>query len=131
MEQKINFGLKIKQLLQRNNQTLEEAAKLLGTTKATVSRWTNQEDNNTETLWNICQKYGVSMSYFLSQSGTYIQSGNTINGGINAVGEKIMQTGTVSDFKAQETILLAEKLRSCEEKNVLLERMVSILEKKG
>lgn len=136
MLQKPNIGLKIKRLIDLKKETLEEAGKKVGASKANVSRWTRQKDINTKILWKLCEVYGVQMSYFFSESTSYTQKDNTINTAVNAVGEKIINYGnptqnTVLNEKQDTDFnLLTERLKSCEEKNALLERMIKILEKK-
>lgn len=136
MEQEINFGLKIKQLIDLKKETFEESGKRIGVTKSTVYRWTTQKDLGTDVLKQICKGYGVSMSYFLEGSKSYVQRDNVINAAINAVGEKIMnyantaQNEGLSTKKDLDYNLLTERLKGCEEKNALLERMIKILENK-
>lgn len=136
MRNEIDFGLKIKQLIEEKEETFETAAKRLKSNKSTVYRWTIQKDVSTEVLRKVCEAYNVSMSYFLNEPKTYLQKDNLINAQINAVGEKIMnyahtgQNEGLSQQSNQDLKLLTERLKSCEEKNVLLEKMVAILEKK-
>ena len=126
----IDFGKKIKRLIESSGDTYIQAAERLGSTPSTVNRWTRQTDLDTSILKQVCMGYKITMSYFLSESASYSINTGEVNGGINAVGKKIMQSGNTSDTTNQDTKLLVEKLRSCEEKNALLERMVSILERK-
>lgn len=139
----IDFGLKIRQLMELNNETYQEAATRFGSNASTIHRWTKHKDVSTEVLKLVCEKYKVPMSYFLSESGNYIQRDNTISGGINVVGEKIINYGHkgqsegLTDKENADYKILIERLRSCEEKNKLLieknnllERMITMLEKK-
>jgi len=136
MQQEIHFGLKIKKLIDLKKETFEESGKRVGVTKSTVNRWTRQKDLGTDVLKQVCAAYGVSMSYFLSESTSYVQKDNIINAGVNAVGEKIMsyvenKPQHVPDVsQSVDYKLLAERLNSCEEQNKLLRDMVAILKTK-
>ncbi|WP_028523188.1 helix-turn-helix domain-containing protein [Runella limosa] len=135
MEQELNFGLKIKQLIESRRHTYEEAASIIGVTRSTVHRWTTLKDLGTDVLRQVCKAYQIEFSYFLS-SANYTQNAKVVNAGINAVGEKIMNYGTVehnsgvSPKNEVDNKILIERLKSCEEKNALLERMIKILESK-
>ncbi len=136
MSFELDFGLKIKRLIESNKETYEQAAQRLGSNRSTVNRWTRQKDIDTSILKQLCKTYKIPMSYFISESVTYSQNNEVVNGGINAVGEKIIQyqqqsnnTGQSDEGTLNQKILI-ERLKSCEEKNALLQKMVSILEKK-
>lgn len=135
MEQELNFGLKIKQLIESRRHTYEEAANAIGVTRSTVHRWTTLKDLGTDVLRQVCKGYQIEFSYFLS-SGNYTQNAKVVNAGINAVGEKIINYGAiehtagVSPKNEVDNKILIERLKSCEEKNALLERMIKILESK-
>ncbi len=136
MSANIDFGAKIKNLIERHGDTYEEAAKKVGSNRSTVNRWTRQKDVDTRVLKQLCTGYKITMSYFLSESANYTQSQNQINGGINAQGEKIMQYQNLGNNEGQsikesaDYKILIERLKSCEEKNALLEKIVGIYEKK-
>lgn len=127
----IHFGKKIKNLIEKNGDTYIQAAERLGSTPSTVNRWTRQTDLDTGILKQVCIGYKITMSYFLSESGSYAQNNQVANGGINVLGEKNLQYQSQGSNETQnpDFNLLKERLKSCEEKNALLQKMVSILEK--
>lgn len=86
MKQKIDFGLKIRQLIDKHGETLEEAAKRVGGSKSNLSKIVKKADVNTELLRSFGEAYGVGLGYFFKDFAQYNQTAQSV--GIQAIGEK-------------------------------------------
>lgn len=131
MKQKIDFGLKIKQLIDKHGETLEEAAKRVGGSKSNLSKIVKKEDVNTELLRAFGEAYGVGLGYFFRDFVQYNQTAQSA--GIQAVGEKIISYETngkkegVSNKDEVQTKILIERVKGLESENKLLREMVELL----
>ena len=134
MKQDIDFGLKIKQLIDKHGETLEEAAKRVGGSKSNLSKIVKKRDVSTELLRNFGEAYGVGLAYFFKDFVTYQQTAQ--NTGIQAVGEKIItyeavgKKEGVSAKESVETKILIERCKGLENENKLLREMVELLKKR-
>lgn len=131
MKQKIDFGLKIKQLIDKHGETLEEAANRVGGSKSNLSKIVKKPDVNTALLREFGEAYGVGLAYFFKDFVQYNQV--STNTGIQAVGEKIISyeaTGKkegMSNKADTEKEILIERLKAAETEIKLLREMVDIL----
>ncbi len=131
MKQKIDFGLKIKQLIDKHGETLEEAANRVGGSKSNLSKIVKKPDVNTALLREFGEAYGVGLAYFFKDFVQYNQV--STNTGIQAVGEKIInyeatgkKEGITAKVDADKEILI-ERLKAAETEIKLLREMVDIL----
>jgi transcriptional regulator with XRE-family HTH domain len=79
----LNFGLKIKQLIKKQNLTIEEAAETLGYTRQGFSTILKKEDINTAVLKKVCEVFNTDMSYFLTNNRYEVNQ----SGAFNVVGD--------------------------------------------
>lgn len=80
----INFGLKIKQLLDRRGETYEQAGRRLGMAKSNIFLITKKPDVSTKVLKDIAAAYDVTLSSFFSDNVIF-QNQNTAHVGENGV----------------------------------------------
>lgn len=127
MDTKVNFGLKIRELVERQNTTIEEEAIRLGYTRTGLTKVLEKEDVNTEILKKVCKTYRVGMGYFLTDNTSIVQHGK-----LNSVGENYVayKSHNVGHVEAEQRIeLLQEKIKGLEKENSLLRDMVDMLKK--
>lgn len=135
MENKINFGLIISDLLKSQKIKKTEFANRIGYSLPGLSKILDKEDVNTDVLKKICDAFGLEMSYFLDPKPTITQSGKANiagNGNIQYKG----QGNTINPDENKLQVLTTEnehlkaQLQGLREQNQLLREMVEMLKAK-
>lgn len=123
----VNFGLKIKQLMESRNEEAKQLAEGIGYSTVGVYDILKKEDVSTLVLKKVSKYYGVDMAYFLSENVNIRQKGK-----VNSVGENTVFYGnrinsSVEDKQRIE--LLETELKGAKSENALLRDMIEMLKK--
>lgn len=123
----INFGLKIRQLMEYKNEDAKALAAGIGYSTMGLYKILEREDVSTEILKKVCKHYNMDIAYFLSGNVNIRQKGK-----FNSVGENTVYYGDRIESNTedkQRIELLTAKLEGAEKENALLRDMIEILKK--
>jgi transcriptional regulator with XRE-family HTH domain len=124
----IHFGLKIRELMEKNGHTYREAEKATGIPASNLNNHVKSSDINTKTLRKLAVGYQVPMTYFFEEKviGSHSQRTDIVNDSGIVYSSQRHTVGGAN----KETSVKDERIRGLEKEVELLRQMVDILQKK-
>ncbi|MBN2664806.1 MAG: helix-turn-helix domain-containing protein [Bacteroidales bacterium] len=113
-----NFEKKIKELLLKNELTIENLAYKLGVSPATLHNLFKKNNTNTDLLKKISDVFEVPVSSFFDEeknTNSGVANGSQINGNYNKVSIKVNEQANEIEKLNQEVSYLKELLKQKDE----------------
>ena len=126
MDNKINFGRVIKDIVVRQNTTVKEESERIGYTLAGLNKIFDKEDVSTSVLKKVCSAYNLKMDYFLKYNNYNSNENQTI---FNDSGSVYSRTGSVKTSSI-ETESLKKEIEALNRENELLKELVQVYKNK-
>ena len=117
---KINFGLKIRQLIKQQKVSIQKASDMMGYSRQGFMDVLEKEDVSTAVLSKVCDVFDIDMAYFLGDNSSQVKQ----KGNANVAGN-----GTVQ-YRGEGNTINADinKLQILENENHHLKKQIELLE---